>query len=101
MHDAKAPITNYYNSRLESFKRSEHEHQGSDYPTDVINFISRLEIESVVEHLDIQPHFTVLDIGAGGGRWTLTLAPKVASVTAVEPSDLFDLLWGSYLICGV
>jgi SAM-dependent methyltransferase len=92
MKETKAPITSYYSSRLESFQRSQHEHQGSNYPADVIELVSRIEIESVIEHLDIRPHYTVLDIGAGGGRWTLALAPKVASITAVEPSDLFNVL---------
>jgi SAM-dependent methyltransferase len=36
---------------------------------------------------------TVMDIGAGSGRWTISLAGKVQSVTAIEPSeDMADLL---------
>ena len=35
---------------------------------------------------DITPETTVLDVGAGTGRHTLALAPRVASVTAVDPS---------------
>ncbi len=32
------------------------------------------------------PHATLLDVGAGGGKWTIPLAPLVRHVTAVEPS---------------
>lgn len=92
MHGFQTKLTSLYSSRLKSFELSQHEHQGSDYQPDVIELISRLEIESVLEMLYIEPHFNVLDIGAGGGRWTLALADKVASVTAVEPSALYDLL---------
>ena len=92
MHDFQAKLTSLYNSKLESFKSSQHEHQVADYQPDVIELISKLEIQSVLEVLGIQPHFNVLDIGAGGGRWTLALADKVASITAIEPSALCDLL---------
>lgn len=33
----------------------------------------------------LRPGMTVLDIGAGVGRWTIPIAQKVASVTAMEP----------------
>jgi SAM-dependent methyltransferase len=42
-------------------------------------------LDLVMEH--IEPRHTVLDIGAGSGRWTLPLAACAARVTAVEPSD--------------
>ncbi len=36
---------------------------------------------------------TVLDIGAGTGRWSVFLAPRVHEVTALEPSPaMFDIL---------
>jgi SAM-dependent methyltransferase len=34
----------------------------------------------------LQPSDTVLDVGAGTGRWTILLAQKVKRVTAVEPA---------------
>jgi len=36
---------------------------------------------------DLKPGYTVLDIGAGTGRWTVPLARTAARVTAVDPSD--------------
>ncbi len=33
----------------------------------------------------LQAHMSVLDIGAGVGRWTIPLAERVRSITAVEP----------------
>ncbi len=35
---------------------------------------------------DLRPEDTVLDIGAGTGRWTIPLAQATARVTAVEPA---------------
>lgn len=40
-------------------------------------------LDFVLTRLD--PGMTVLDIGAGVGRWTIPIAQKVASVTAMEP----------------
>jgi len=36
---------------------------------------------------DIDSQTTVLDVGAGNGRWTIPVAQKAGSVTAIEPSD--------------
>ena len=92
MQDIQDKLTRVFSSRRESFELSPHEHQASDYESDVIELISRLEIDSVCEVLPIASHFNVLDIGAGGGRWTQALAGEVASVTAVEPSSLCELI---------
>ena len=40
--------------------------------------------EFILSQLD--PHGTVLDIGAGTGAWSILIAPRVKHVTAVEPS---------------
>ncbi len=45
-------------------------------PDDLLNF--------VLEKIDNKD--TVLDIGAGGGRWTIPIAATAGNVTAVEPS---------------
>ena len=36
---------------------------------------------------NVDSHSTVLDVGAGNGRWTIPLARIARNVTAVEPSD--------------
>lgn len=43
--------------------------------------------QCVLSTIGKSPGATVLDIGAGTGAWTLLLAPHVAKVTALEPSD--------------
>ncbi|MFH0879900.1 MAG: class I SAM-dependent methyltransferase [Lentisphaerota bacterium] len=42
--------------------------------------------EFLVSLLKSLPEPTLLDIGAGGGKWTVPLAPFTRQVTAVEPS---------------
>jgi SAM-dependent methyltransferase len=45
--------------------------------------------DPLLEHIleSVTPDLTVLDIGAGIGRWTLPLAGKARHVTAVEPLE--------------
>ncbi|MBN1191946.1 MAG: methyltransferase domain-containing protein [Dehalococcoidales bacterium] len=60
-----------------------HALQKTDRPDPLLDF--------VVSSLD--PSCSVLDIGAGSGRWTIPLARKARSVTAVEPADdMIELL---------
>jgi SAM-dependent methyltransferase len=40
----------------------------------------------IVSMIDAQPGATVLDIGAGTGKWAILLAPHAQRITAVEPS---------------
>ena len=42
-------------------------------------------LDFIVQNIDSQD--TVLDVGAGNGRWAIPLAKRVRSVTAIEPSD--------------
>jgi SAM-dependent methyltransferase len=92
VHDLRGRTATLFDSKVSAFAQSEHEHQGSVYPPDVLQLISRIEIQSVLERLDLNAQMRVLDVGAGGGRWTLALAERVGAVTAVEPSALFALL---------
>ncbi len=46
-----------------------------------------------LEAVHIEPHFNVLDIGAGPGTMTISMARRAARVTAVEPAvGMADLL---------
>jgi SAM-dependent methyltransferase len=48
-------------------------------------------LDYVVQSID--NNVTVLDIGAGNGRWTVPLAQKAKAVTAVEPAaDMLEML---------
>jgi len=42
-------------------------------------------LEKVIH--EIKPDYTILDIGAGTGRWTIPLAKSAARITAVDPSE--------------
>jgi len=53
---------------------------------------SHLETQAIFEWIPLSKSFRVLDIGAGGGRWSLALANTVESITAIEPSDAFETL---------
>lgn len=64
---------NYWDRRARNFHRATKETPGYD-PL----FLRLREI--------VTPQTTVLDIGAGTGRFTLALAPLVQHVTAVEPN---------------
>ena len=51
-----------------------------------------LLVERLTSH--ITPEKTVLDIGAGGGRYALPVALKCKHLTAIEPSDaMADYFW--------
>ena len=40
----------------------------------------------MLKSLDLEPHFSILDIGAGAGTLALPMAEKVRQVTALDPS---------------
>ncbi len=64
------------NSRLaKSFKA--HARKRNQRPDQLLDFILR----------EIDGEITVLDVGAGSGRWTIPLAKTAKTVTAIEPSS--------------
>ncbi len=65
---------------------------GGQYPREIAEVINALETTSVINVVRPEPHWRMLDVGAGGGRWSISLAGRVGSVTALEPSAIFDLL---------
>jgi 2-polyprenyl-3-methyl-5-hydroxy-6-metoxy-1,4-benzoquinol methylase len=89
---ARLKTDHLWSSRFSAFERSIYEFGGS-YPPQLSELISnKIEISSILDRVDIKPDHRMLDIGAGGGRWILELADRAASVTALEPSDLYELL---------
>ena len=65
---------NYWAPRAEFFRPSVRREQGPD------TFLAK-----VFEHLT--PEMTVLDVGAGGGRYAIPLAERAKEVVAVEPAS--------------
>jgi SAM-dependent methyltransferase len=54
--------------------------------------IHAVEAATVRELVDFGPIESLLDIGAGGGRWTKEFSRSVDSVVSIEPSDIFQIL---------
>jgi hypothetical protein len=54
-----------------------HAQKRSERPDSLLDFI--------IDNIDCET--TVIDVGAGSGRWTIPLAQKARSITAVEPSE--------------
>ena len=67
---------------LKRYKR--HAYQKQERPDPLLDFV----LQSVDKSL------TVLDIGAGSGRWTIPISRRAGGVTAIEPlDDMLNLLW--------
>jgi 2-polyprenyl-3-methyl-5-hydroxy-6-metoxy-1,4-benzoquinol methylase len=63
-----------------------HAYQGKQRPDPLLDFVLQ----------SVDSNTSVLDIGAGSGRWTLPLAKSAGSVTAVEPAgDMLDILYSN------
>jgi len=69
---------------IDAIKRYKtHAFQKRQRPDPLLNFVLQ----------SVDGNMTVLDIGAGSGRWTVPLAARAKSVTAVEPStEMLDVL---------
>lgn len=59
--------------------------QFHSFSEDEINRLGGMYFDILEPHLTPEMH--VLDVGCGTGRWSKYLAPKVASVTAVDPGE--------------
>lgn len=59
---------------------------------ELADLIHAVEAASVYEVCHFTGTETVLDVGAGGGRWSKEFADKVHHITAIEPSDIFEIL---------
>jgi SAM-dependent methyltransferase len=77
-------ITNPHTPDSEPMKRYKiHARQRRQRPDSLLDFVLK----------SIDSRVTVLDIGAGNGRWTIPLARIARNVTAIEPAgDMLDVL---------
>jgi len=79
-----------------SIKRSEFElssfSSGSSFPPEMSEVIHTLESNRINKIIGSHIKGRFLDIGAGGGRWTLNFANKAHSIIALEPSEIYDIL---------
>lgn len=62
---------------------------------DVANLVHAVEAASLRRCIRFKGAQSLLDVGAGGGRWTREFAGDVKQVTAIEPSKIYDILVAS------
>lgn len=79
-------------SRQKEFFSGKPNSSGGGQSKELTDLIHAVEAATVYEACYFHGKETVLDIGAGGGRWSMELADKVRRITAIEPSELFDVL---------
>ncbi|MEM5787158.1 MAG: class I SAM-dependent methyltransferase, partial [Syntrophobacteraceae bacterium] len=80
-----------WSSKFSLFEPSIYE-SGGQYPEEIAEMINALETGSVASVVRPEPHWNMLDVGAGGGRWSISFSGRVGSVTALEPSAIFTIL---------
>lgn len=90
MKDSK--IIDFWSSKSETFESNLYSSGSSIYPSEFAEVISKIETCSVTEIVSPCKHHKVLDVGAGGGRWTLAFADITHSVVAMEPSRIYRFL---------
>lgn len=65
---------------------------GSSIPESISEIYHQYEMYLVKKSMPLNHFMTVLDIGAGSGRWVHELAPRVKRVVAIEPTKAFNNL---------
>lgn len=70
--------------RIEAFNVDYWDKKAADYNETILS-MKDFTVKQL-NSMQLQPDFTVLDIGAGTGRLAIPIAKKVRQVTAVEPS---------------
>ena len=65
---------------------------GAKYPPALSAWVHELETDLLLQRTKPTRADSVLDLGAGGGRFSTFFAPRCGRVTAVEPSDLIGVL---------
>ncbi len=79
------------NKRWRNFESSVY-CSGSAIPPSLAEVFHLLEWERINRVLPTTDAMKVLDIGAGGGRWTVAFAPLVSRVVALEPTEAYRVL---------
>ena len=80
-----------WSKSAETFKKLATE-SGAKYPPVLSAWVHEREVALITERVKPSSADSVLDLGAGGGRFTTMFAPLCSSVVAVEPSDLITVL---------
>lgn len=81
----EAEMIEFWNRRASEFAQLTHKHRGEQRRQTVLNFLKH---EGA-----LQRGFTVLDIGAGPGNYTIPIAQMASQVTALEPaSEMANIL---------
>ena len=65
---------------------------GAKYPPALSAWVHELETDLLLQRTRPTRADAVIDLGAGGGRFSTFFAPRCGRVTAVEPSDLIGVL---------
>jgi cyclopropane fatty-acyl-phospholipid synthase-like methyltransferase len=93
-HSLKARQINidHFSSKIERFSQCRFYSGATWESAQFAEVASHLEIQAIFEWIPLSKSCRVLDIGAGGGRWSLALVNTVESITAIEPSDAFETL---------
>ncbi|MGI9290088.1 MAG: methyltransferase domain-containing protein [Gammaproteobacteria bacterium] len=88
---SRSKAIDYWSTRVAHFAGSKEE-SGAGHPAPLARLIHKIEICSILQELKLSGTEKMLDIGAGGGRWSISLAPFVREITALEPSEIFSVL---------
>ncbi len=80
-----------WSKHIENFK-SLHTESGAKYPPALSAWVHELETDLLLQRTKPTRADAVIDLGAGGGRFSTFFASRCGLVTAVEPSDLIDVL---------
>ena len=80
-----------WSKNIENFASLDTE-SGAKYPPALSAWVHELETDLLLQRTKPTRADAVIDLGAGGGRFSTFFAPRCGRVTAVEPSDLIGVL---------
>ena len=82
----------HFSSKVEQFSQCPFYSGATWWSARFAEVANHLETSSIFQWIPLSMTFRALDIGAGGGRWSLSLVNTVGAITAIEPSDAFESL---------